>query len=272
MSDFLDKAMEQRREDVQRQMKRVPMETMQRAASQVLEHRSLMDCLRRKGPGRKPVIIAEMKKASPSAGVIVEKYDPVSIAKQYEQGGAMALSVVTEPHFFLGSNSHLEDVRKNTKLPILRKDFICEIYQLYESAVLGVDVVLLIAAALDFHVLRDLYVVALAIGLEVIVEVHTQEELEMVMPLAKTIIGVNNRDLHTLKTDLTVSRELAPLMPQDRASISESGIRTRRDIEELEALGYRGFLIGETLMRSSNPAIMLNNMLAPARPPTRLKI
>lgn len=270
MSDFLDKATKQRREDVWRLLERVSLETMQRAASEVSEHRSLMDRLQSQGPGQKPAIIAEMKKASPSAGVIVEKYDPVAIARQYEQGGAIALSVVTEPHFFMGSNSHLENVRKSTKLPILRKDFICEIYQLYESAVLGVDVVLLIAAALDFHVLRDLYVVALAIGLEVIVEVHTQEELEMVLPLAKTIIGVNNRDLRTLKIDLSVSRELASMLPRDRLAISESGIRTRRDIEEMEALGYRGFLIGESLLRSSNPAILLRNMLAPPRPPTRL--
>ena len=271
MSDFMAEATNRRREDVRLMQEKVPLETMRREASKARERRSLADCLMRCGPGKKPGIIAEVKKASPSAGVIVAKYDPVSIVKMYEKGGAIALSVVTEPHFFMGSDSHLADVRKASKLPVLRKDFVCDIYQLYESVALGADVVLLIAAALDFHLLRELYVVALAIGLEVIVEVHTEDELEMVLPLAKSIIGVNNRNLRTLKVDLAVSRALAKMIPPGRIAISESGIKTRSDIEEMESLGYRGFLIGESLLRSSNPTILLGQMLAPHQAPHRQK-
>jgi len=271
MTAFIETATARRREDVRMMMEKAPLEAVRREALKARERRSLAACLLRCGPGKKPGIIAEVKKASPSAGVIVEKYDPVSITRLYEKAGAIALSVVTEPHFFMGSDSHLADVRKSSDLPILRKDFICEEYQLYESVALGADVVLLIAAALDFHLMRDLYVVALALGLDVIVEVHTEEELEMVLPLSRAIIGVNNRNLRTLKVDLAVSRSLAPVIPPERIAISESGVKKRADMEELEELGYRGFLIGESLLRSSNPSILLGSMLAPHQAPHRPK-
>jgi indole-3-glycerol phosphate synthase len=261
--DFLRHVTRQRREDAEMLAAKRSLESLQREAALPLERRSLADRLRRAAGF--PAVLAEVKRASPSAGILRELYDPALIARQYQQAGAAAISVLTEPHYFLGNSRHLLDVREAVSLPILRKDFISTLYQVYESAALGADAVLLIAAALDFGTLRELYVVAMAIGLEVVVEVHTREELEIVLPLARTIIGVNNRNLKTLRTDLQVSRDLAPLIPRDRLAISESGIRTRDDILELQALGYAGFLVGESLLRSHHPGLALSGLIGPRR-------
>jgi len=187
--------------------------------------------------------------------------DPGQIAAVYEQAGAAGISVVTEPRHFRGVDGDVAAARAAAALPVLRKDFYSEPYQIYESAALGADAVLLIAAGLDFSQLRDLYIIALAIGLEVVVEVHTADELEMVLPLAKAIIGVNSRNLQSMKTDLNVTRELSRIIPPDRLAMAESGIRTRRDVRELRELGYRGFLIGEALMQSANPGLLLRMLL-----------
>ena len=203
-----------------------------------------------------------MKKASPSAGLLCKDYNPADIAREYERSGAIGISVLTEPRHFLGSDDDLCQVCKAVSLPVLRKDFICDKYQVYESAVLGADVILLIAAALDSYSLKELYTVALSIGLETIIEVHTLEELDTVLPLEKGIVGVNSRNLRTLKTDLSVARELVRSIPSGRIAIAESGIRSRKDIEELQALGYKGFLVGESLMKSANFGTQLRTMIA----------
>lgn len=248
MQNFLSKVMEERRQDARQACLKMPQKELERLARnrpRVL--RRLADIQR--GP-RTTRIIAEVKKASPSAGLLRETYQPAALAAEYEKAGAAAISVLTEPRYFRGSDSDLQAVRQVVNLPVLRKDFLSAPYQIYEAAVLGADLVLLIAAALDIRILRELYALATDLDLEVIVEVHTREEFEQAVPLEKAILGVNSRNLVTLKTDLSVARRLAPLLPPARLCIAESGIRTRQDIEELQALGYRGFLIGEILMKS----------------------
>ncbi len=263
MSDILQTIMAERLNDAQTAGLQIPLETLQKQAGLIAVHRSLIELLKQgdKTGGRLTCIIAEVKKASPSAGLLCRDYNPVDIAREYEKAGAVGISVLTEPRHFLGSDEHLRQVHHAVNIPVLRKDFIGDPFQVYESAVLGADVVLLIAAALDANVLRNLYHIALSIGLEVIIEVHTREELEKVLPLEKGILGVNSRNLKTMKTDLSVASAMAADIPADRVAIAESGVKTRKDIEELEALGYKGFLIGETLMKSADISIQLKSLM-----------
>ncbi len=257
---FLEQVMAERRQDARDEAKKVPLDVLSEQVSDMEPRRSLMERLSRVAAAE-ACIVAELKRASPSAGVLREKCVADQTVSLYEKSGAMGISIVTEPRHFKGRFEDLAVARSASVLPILCKDFFTEPYQIYQAAARGADVVLLIAAALDFNQLRDLYIVATAIGLEVVVEVHTAYELEMVLPLTDTIIGVNSRDLRTMKTDLNVTRELSREIPSDRLTIAESGVRTRRDVKELRSLGYRGFLIGEALMRSANPELLLRILL-----------
>ena len=198
-------------------------------------------------------IIAEIKRASPSKGVINDKIDVAEVARNYENGGAIAISVLTEEDRFKGSLDDLKLARKAVELPILRKDFIFDEFQIYEAAEAGADVILLIAAMLDDEVLEKLHhLIEQDLKLDALVEVHTLEELERVKNIGAKIIGINNRDLQTFKVSLDVSRELIKSVPKDALMITESGISNKDEILELRALGFAGFLIGETLMRSGN--------------------
>ncbi len=217
--------------------------------------------MRTANQSRQAGIIAEVKKASPSAGRLRESYDPAAMARMFEQAGAAGVSVLTEPRHFLGRDEDLKQVRQAVNLPILRKDFVADPYQVFETRALGADVILLIAAGLENSLLKQLYCMALNIGLDVIVEVHTRSEMTRALPLDQAIIGVNSRDLNTLKTDLAKARELAPMIPPGRLAIAESGIKSRNDIDDLLALGYSGFLIGETLMKSGNVTATLCTLL-----------
>ncbi len=206
-------------------------------------------------------IIAEIKRASPSKGVINNKIDVSEVARNYEKGGACAISVLTEEDKFNGSLEDLRSARESVNLPILRKDFIFDEFQIYEAAEAGADVILLIAAMLDDEDLIRLHHLAEQdLGLDTLVEVHTLEELERVKKTKAKIIGINNRDLHTFKVSLDVSRELIKHAPADALMITESGISTANEILELKNLGFSGFLIGETLMRSGNSFEMLKSM------------
>ncbi len=206
-------------------------------------------------------IIAEIKRASPSKGVINDKIDVAETARSYENGGACAISVLTEEDKFCGSLEDLKIARKAVNLPILRKDFIFDEFQIYEAAESGADVILLIAAMLDDEVLQKLHHLAeIELGLDALVEVHTLEELQRVKKINAKIIGVNNRDLHSFKVSLDVSKELIKHAPDDALMITESGIRTKEEILELKNLGFSGFLIGETLMRSGNAAEALREL------------
>lgn len=199
-------------------------------------------------------IIAEFKKSSPSKGMINESFNPASVARQYAAGGAAAISVLTEEDFFMGSLDDLRAVRLAVQLPLLRKDFVFDAYQIYEAAEAGADAILLIAAMLDDHQIAELKAVAEdQLGLDALVEVHSLEELDRVKKIGVQLIGVNNRNLKNFEVSLDVSRELIKAKPNDAIMISESGLRTQEDLVELRELGYSGFLIGETLMRSCEP-------------------
>ena len=194
-------------------------------------------------------IIAEIKKASPSAGVISENFDPVTKAKEYEAFGASALSILTEEDYFLGSTQYLKDVKKISKLPILRKDFIVDIYQIYESKLIGSDCILLIASILSDEELNDFTQLADTLGLDYIIEVHNEDELKRVQDFSEAIIGVNNRDLKSFMVDIENSIRLKQLFNQDNLFVAESGIKGQSDINKLLRNGINIFLIGESLMK-----------------------
>lgn len=210
-------------------------------------------------------VIAECKRRSPSRGVLRAAYDPVAIAREYAAAGAAALSVLTEPAFFDGSLDHLAAVRDAVSLPLLRKDFIVDEYQLLEAAVAGADAVLLIVAALDDKALASLHASAAARGLAVLVEVHTDEELTRALDAGAAIVGVNNRNLRTLEVDVALSERLAARLPSSVIAVSESGLRTAADFSRLGALGYRAFLVGERFMTSPSPGEALAGLLAQER-------
>ena len=202
-------------------------------------------------------VIAECKRRSPSRGVLCADYDAPALARRYDQGGAAAISVLTEPTFFDGSLDHLAAVRRAVSLPLLRKDFIVDEYQLLEARAAGADAVLLIVAALDQKALTCLHERAHALGLAVLVEVHEDEELPRAIDAGARIIGVNNRNLRTLEVDVDASYRLAARMPSQVIAVSESGLQSRRDLERLTAAGYRAFLIGERFMTAADPASAL---------------
>ena len=208
-------------------------------------------------------IIAEFKRRSPSAGTIRNDLSANDVATRYERGGACAISVLTDEHYFGGSISDLQAIRASTALPLLRKDFIIDEIQIYEAAVVGADAVLLIAAALEDAPLAKLRAVAEdELGLEAVVEVHTSEELRRAMRAGARIIGVNNRDLRTFRTSLDTSERIIAKAPRDRIMISESGLQSPKSLRHLKALGFRGFLIGEALMRASDPEAALRDFIA----------
>jgi indole-3-glycerol phosphate synthase len=208
-----------------------------------------------------PAVIAEIKKASPSAGLIREDFDPVQIAGEYRDSGAAALSVITEVHYFHGGLEILARLRWNSKLPLLRKDFIIDPYQILEARHAGADAVLLIAALMDASALQRMRREAESYGMDALIEVHNEMELQSALDAGATLIGVNNRDLRTFEVSLDVSLNLARLLPKDVVAVAESGIKTGEDVRRLSDAGYRGFLVGESLMRSPSPGAALTQLL-----------
>jgi indole-3-glycerol phosphate synthase len=208
-------------------------------------------------------VIAEVKRASPSLGNIKSDAEPEVIAREYERGGAAAVSVLTEEDRFKGSLDDLRAVRSAVRLPVLRKDFIFDDYQLYEAAEAGADALLLIVAALEQNVLeRLLRITEAELNMDALVEVHTQEEVEIALKAGAKIIGVNNRDLRTFSVSLDTSMRLIKGIPASLIAVTESGLRTREDLSRLQGAGYRGFLIGETLMKADDPAVALRELLS----------
>ncbi len=207
-------------------------------------------------------LIAECKRRSPSRGVLRSAYDPVAIASAYEKSGAAAISVLTEPGFFDGSLDHLVAVRAAVTIPLLRKDFMVHEYQLLEARAAGADAILLIVAALTDGELRDLSAGAQALGLAALVEVHSAEECDRALAAGAAIVGVNNRNLRTLQVDLDASRTIASRLPASIIGVSESGLRTRDDLQAMKTLGYRAFLIGERFMVGADPGAELAGLTA----------
>jgi len=230
---------------------RLPMAKVQKQASLQPPALSLSLAL----SGTCPGIIAEVKKASPSRGVICRDFDPVRIARIYAAGGASAISVLTEENYFLGSLVHLKAIRAdlgNTRLPLLRKDFIVDPYQVYESRANGADALLLIAATLTPGRLKELLDLSHELGMECLVEVHNETELATVLSAGARIIGINNRDLKTFNVDIRTTERLRPLVPTDKLVVSESGIRGRDDMEKMKEWGVHAVLIGEALVSAPN--------------------
>jgi indole-3-glycerol phosphate synthase len=210
-------------------------------------------------------VIAECKRRSPSRGVLREAYDPVAIAAGYAAAGAAAVSVLTEPTFFDGSLDHLAAVRDAVEVPLLRKDFVVDRYQLLEARAAGADAVLLIVAALESHALEELSREAQALGLDVLVEVHDEAELDRAAESGARVIGVNNRNLRTLTVDVEASLRLGPKMPPGTIAVAESGLRAAADLKALARAGYRAFLIGERFMTTPDPGAALSQLLSEAR-------
>lgn len=254
---ILDEIMASKRDELDEVKERVPLDELLSCLSDLPSTRDLPSALRADGIN----IIAEIKKASPSKGIIREDFDPVEIALAYEANGATAISILTEEKFFKGSLVFLSSIREKVSLPLLRKDFIFDHYQLVEARVCGADAVLLIAAVLDDDTLKSLLDGASELGLSALVEVHNEEELERTVQSGAELIGINNRDLKTFVTDIETTRRLIPLVPDDRVIVSESGINTRADIESLKSAGAGAFLIGEALMREPQPGEKLKELL-----------
>jgi indole-3-glycerol phosphate synthase len=206
-------------------------------------------------------VIAECKRRSPSRGVLAADYDPVAIARDYQSGGAAAISVLTEPTFFDGALEHLAAVRGSVDIPLLRKDFIVDEYQLFEARAAGADAILLIVAALEQDALRRLQQRAWELGLAALVEVHDERELDRAVDSGARLVGVNNRNLRTLKVDVEASYRLAPRIPAEAVAVSESGLQSRADLENLAAAGYRAFLIGERFMTDGDPASAIKGLI-----------
>lgn len=245
-----------------------------RKRAELVADRALLkeaDLERRKRPSRRgfrkalerrtPAIISEIKKASPSAGVIAENFKPAELARNYERAGAACLSVLTDKQFFQGSLDDLTEARASCGLPVLRKDFTLDRYHLLQASAAGADCVLLIVAALTDQELADLLAQAKEFELDVLVEVHNEAELERALTVDVDLIGVNNRNLKTLEVDLETSLRLAPLIPDHILRVSESGIRTADDIKRLTGAGYSAFLIGESLMKQADPGGALAKLL-----------
>jgi indole-3-glycerol phosphate synthase len=245
MKTVLGDICDQKREHIARKKEETPISLLTTRIAQLPPTRGFINALRQKSPA----LIAEVKKASPSRGVLREDFDPVQIAKIYEQNGAACLSVLTDEPYFQGRDEYLTQIREAVKLPLLRKDFMLDEYQIYESRALGADCVLLIMAALTDAEAKSLYDLATALSLDTLFEVHDEEELRRALALSPRMIGVNNRNLKTLDVDLATGLNLAASIPDQILKVAESGIGDHRALQTFAAAGYGAFLIGESLIR-----------------------
>lgn len=246
---ILDRIVAVKREEVAAAKRQRPVAELQARAAEAPPVRNFAAALRQ--PGRVS-LIAEVKKASPSKGVLRADFDPVAIARTYAANGAAAVSVLTDETFFQGQPGFLAAIRDAVALPLLRKEFILDPYQLYESRALGADAVLLIVAILSRGELHDLLALSRELGLACLVEVHTEAELEVALGAEADLIGLNNRDLHTFRTTLDTTFRLRPLVPAGRIVVSESGISTREDVQRLAEVGVEAILVGEALLRAAD--------------------
>ena len=239
----------------------LPLSELKALLADLPPTRGFAAALQRTHDSSATAVIAEVKKGSPSKGVIRADFDPLAIAASYALNGAACLSVLTDAHFFLGHLAYLSEIRNVVDIPLLRKDFIFDPYQIYEARGAGADAVLLIAAMLDLARLREFALLAQDLGLDVLLEVHDERELEAALATDCGLIGVNNRSLHTFETTLSTTERLAPLVPADRLIVAESGINSRADIVRLRKSGAGAFLIGEALMREPDIGAKLRELL-----------
>jgi len=248
---ILDKILATKRDEVAAARQLVSLETLEAQCGSASETRGFAAKLRQTAASG-TAIIAEVKKGSPSKGIIRSDFDPVAIACTYERGGASCLSVLTDEQYFYGSLDYLGQIRSQVKLPLLRKDFIIDPYQVFQARAAGADAILLIVAALDDKLLHELAELATQLQLDTLLEVHNATELERALNLPVDLIGINNRNLQTFVTDLSVTEQLAGQIPAQQLAVAESGIHQRSDIERLQRAGAGAFLIGESLMREAD--------------------
>jgi indole-3-glycerol phosphate synthase len=260
--DILKAIVARKREEVAAARGAMPLAALKRRVAELEEPpRGFVRALRAGVESGWTTVIAEVKKGSPSKGVIRADFDPMGIAEIYERHGAVCLSVLTDEKFFLGHLRFLGLIREQVRLPLLRKDFLYDAYQLWEARDAGADAVLLIAAMLEPNRLADLVAEAGEVGLDVLLEIHDERELEMALQVPVELVGINNRDLRSFHTDLAVTERLAPRIPADRLVVAESGIAARADVRRLQSAGAKVFLVGESLMRSPDIGVKLDELL-----------
>lgn len=260
MADILDRILAVKAEEIAIARRARNETDLRRDAEAAAKPRDFVGALRVKIAAGQAAVIAEIKKASPSKGVLRDRFDPAEIARSYARHGAACLSVLTDQHFFQGSAEHLSLARLASGLPALRKDFVIDPYQVYEARALGADCILLIVAALDAARMRDLEAHAAALGMAVLVEVHDRRELDLALALATPLIGINNRDLRSFQTRLDTTLDLLPSVPSARIVVTESGIVTPADVARLREGRVPVFLVGEALMRADDPGAELEHL------------
>jgi len=258
--DILKKILARKREEIAERSARQPLDAMKDAAAQADAPRGFLDALRRRAVAGDAAVIAEIKKASPSKGVLREHFVPADIAASYQQGGATCLSVLTDVDFFQGADAYLQQARAACDLPVLRKDFVIDPYQVWEARALGADCILLIVAALDDSALGELWQLATDLGMDALVEVHDAEEMQRALATPAPLIGVNNRNLRTFETRLDTTEQLMRGFPEDRLLVTESGIHTRDDVQRMRAAGIHAFLVGEAFMKAEDPGARLREL------------
>jgi len=260
MSDILDMILARKREEIAQRSEQTPLQLLQARIADAPSVRPFAAAIASKIKAGEPGVIAEMKKASPSKGLIRADFDPASIARSYQAGGAACLSVLTDVDFFQGSDAYLQQARAACTLPVLRKDFTIDAWQVYEARVLGADCVLLIVGALDDRELAELTTLALELGMDVLVEVHDIDELERALQVPAPLLGINNRDLRTFEVSLDTTLGMQPAVPRDRILVTESGIGGPADVQRMRASGVDAFLVGEIFMRDADPGAALRRL------------
>jgi indole-3-glycerol phosphate synthase len=260
MSDILERIIAVKRDEIRSAQDEVPQSALAEACEARADRRDFAAALRDKIEAGKAAVIAEVKKASPSKGVLREHFVPAEIAASYAAHGAACLSVLTDRQFFHGSPAYLRQARAACALPVLRKDFIVDPYQVYEAAAMGADCILLIAAALEPAVMRELEALAHALGLAVLVEIHDAAELDHALTLKTPLLGINNRNLRTFEVSLATTFDLLPRIPADRLVVTESGILSKQDVELARGRDVHAFLVGEAFMRAPDPGVALAAM------------
>lgn len=264
MSDILQRILSVKAQEVAEAQAQMPLAAVQAAARVATPVRDFAGALRSRISAGGAAVIAEVKKASPSKGVLREQFDPAAIAATYERHGAACLSVLTDRQFFQGRIDDLKAARAACRLPILRKDFMVDPYQVYEARAAGADCILLIVAALEFSRMAELEAIALELGMSVLVEVHDGEELDAALKLRTPLLGINNRNLRTFETTLDTTLGLLQRVPDSRLVITESGILTPEDVKRMRAHDVHGFLVGEAFMRAPDPGIELERLFGKA--------